>query len=113
MTYRTVLLIFLACVTVSAVCVAVCAVVFGPAAIRSGGIGDADQAESKINCGMTKEEVRALLGGPHEVIGVSISYGGVRGEEWLYYETWLGGGSLLKVHFGPDDRVDERYVSPN
>lgn len=68
------------------------------------GIGDVRLAEQKIQVGMTKDEVQLLLGRPH-----GQSEGGQRGAEWDYRE--LGGllpGSILRVYFGPDDRVTAR-----
>src|SRR5262249_18717265 len=106
--HRTVSPIIFACLAVGGIVGAI-ALVFGPSGLRFG-IGDVEKAESKIRCGMTTDEVRSLLGCPHEVIGVTISYAGTRGEEWHYWETPLG-GNIFKVHFGPDNCVDERYCS--
>jgi hypothetical protein len=64
------------------------------------GVGDVDQAESKIKIGMTRDEVRSLLGDPH----AQRVCGGDLGEEWDYWES-IFVGSVLRVHFGLDERV--------
>jgi hypothetical protein len=58
------------------------------------GVGDVGRAQRKIKDGMSKDEVRLMLGIPH-VDG---------GNEWDYWEHRFV-GSILRVHFGPDDRV--------
>jgi outer membrane protein assembly factor BamE (lipoprotein component of BamABCDE complex) len=65
------------------------------------GIGDTRQAETKIQVGMTKDEVRSLLGEP-QMIGVT--YGE---DEWDYWEHRFV-GSVLQVFFGGDGRVTRR-----
>jgi outer membrane protein assembly factor BamE (lipoprotein component of BamABCDE complex) len=62
-------------------------------------IGDVEQAQTKIKPGMTKDEVRAVLGRPHR----QGEYGQY-GTEWDYWETMFV-GSVLRVYFGPDGRV--------
>ncbi|WP_439623810.1 outer membrane protein assembly factor BamE domain-containing protein [Gemmata sp.] len=57
------------------------------------GIGDVDVAKSKIKNGMTKDQVRSVLGAPHQ-----------DGGTWLYWNTRLG-DSILRVHFGDDHCV--------
>lgn len=59
------------------------------------GIGDVGYANSKIKIGMTKAEVRALLGTPHRQCQ----------DEWSYWETRLGCGNILRVSFGDDQQV--------
>src|SRR4051812_15810505 len=46
------------------------------------GVGDVQQAQARIATGMTKDEVRAQLGSPHQV-GIGID----KREEWDYWET--------------------------
>jgi hypothetical protein len=58
------------------------------------GVGDVERANRKIKNGMSKDEVRSMLGIPH-VDG---------GNEWRYWEDRLA-SSILRVQFGPDDRV--------
>lgn len=58
------------------------------------GIGDVEKAQSKIKTGMTKDEVRSVLGRPHED----------EGDEWIYWETRFADAKLL-VRFGDDNRV--------
>ncbi len=63
------------------------------------GIGDVGEAQKRIKPGMTKDEVRAILGRPrHEM-----EYGR-DGSEWRYWETMMV-GSVLEIDFGPDDCV--------
>src|SRR3954465_4149577 len=63
------------------------------------GIGDPEQAKTKIKNGMTRDEVRSLLGPPHG-----------RGDDrqdaidWTYRCDFFG-GTRFRVHFGPDSRV--------
>jgi hypothetical protein len=58
------------------------------------GIGDVEVAQSKIKNGMSKGEVRSVLGAPHR-----------DGEqEWDYWDTRFA-GSILRVHFGEDGQV--------
>jgi SmpA / OmlA family len=64
------------------------------------GIGDVKQAEIKIEVGMTKDEVRSMLGEPHLT-------GACGGEEWDYWETVFV-SSVLRVYFGPNGRVTSR-----
>jgi hypothetical protein len=67
------------------------------------GIGSVERAKSKIKTGMTKDEVRALLGRPHVEL-MAIPDRDLM-EEWLYYDSrWLV-GSKLSIGFGCDDRV--------
>jgi hypothetical protein len=54
-------------------------------------------ASGAVKGGMTKDEVRALLGSPD-------SFGSMDGDQWNYRETILG-GSIFRVSFGPDGRV--------
>jgi outer membrane protein assembly factor BamE (lipoprotein component of BamABCDE complex) len=61
------------------------------------GIGDVEQAQSKIKNGMSKDEVRSLLGEPH-------LQGSEGGDEWDYWQTRFV-SSILRVYFGPDGRV--------
>ena len=63
------------------------------------GIGEPEQAKIKIKGGMTKDEVRSLLGRPH-----SLRDGGDYEYEWTYRCDFFG-GTLFRVHFGPNDRV--------
>jgi hypothetical protein len=58
------------------------------------GIGDVEVAKSKIKNGMSKAEVRSLLGVPHRD----------RGDEWDYWDSRFV-GSILRVHFGDDGQV--------
>jgi hypothetical protein len=44
---------------------------------------------------MTKDEVRAVLGGPHRQ----------ETDRWTYWDSSLVLGSVLRNYFGPDDRV--------
>jgi hypothetical protein len=94
------LLILLGCVVF---CGGIGSLAFVPLPFVYWGVGDTDQAMLKIKEGMTRDEVRSLLGEPHEAH--------VFGDCWLYWEGWPSSGSLLHVHFGPDGRVDERYCS--
>jgi hypothetical protein len=59
------------------------------------GVGDVEVAQSKITNGMSKDEVRSLLGTPHRD----------RGGEWDYWDSRFFVGSVLRVHFGDDDQV--------
>ena len=59
------------------------------------GIGDVERAKSKIEPGMTKDEVRAVLGGPHRQ----------ETDQWTYWDSSIVLGSVLRIRFGPDDRV--------
>src|SRR5262249_25048807 len=94
------------------VCLALCcsiggiAIVWWPDDLR--GIGDLDQAMLKVQEGMTKDEVRVLLGRPQRVEFGEGTGSGVFGDGW-YYREQVFGGSYLIVHFGPDDRVVQRY----
>ncbi len=64
------------------------------------GIGDVERAQSKIAKGMSKEEVRSLLGRPHrQVTDKTKTF-----SQWDYWETVFV-GSVLRIEFGPDDRV--------
>jgi hypothetical protein len=58
------------------------------------GIGDVEVAKNKIKNGMSKNEVRSVLGDPHRD----------RGDEWDYWDTRFA-GSILRVHFGDSDQV--------
>jgi outer membrane protein assembly factor BamE (lipoprotein component of BamABCDE complex) len=62
------------------------------------GIGDPEQAKAKIRGGMTKDEVRSVLGRPHG------QWDGPHGSRWVYRSDAVG-SCLLSVEFGPDDRV--------
>jgi hypothetical protein len=66
------------------------------------GIGDPEEAKIKIKEGMTKEEVRALLGRPHWPRDGSES-----GDQWTY-RCDFGGGTRFRVYFGRDGRVTHR-----
>jgi hypothetical protein len=66
------------------------------------GIGNPEKAKAKIEIGMSKDEVRSLLGRPHQT-----SEDG-RGDDWAYH---CGGGVILLVYFGPDDRVTSRRLA--
>ena len=63
------------------------------------GVGDVELAKAKIHDATTKAEVRAILGVPH-----STRSGGEE-EEWDYRDNYLAAGSILRVFFGPDERV--------
>jgi outer membrane protein assembly factor BamE (lipoprotein component of BamABCDE complex) len=65
------------------------------------GIGDPKQAGSKVQEGMTMDQVRSLLGSPH---GRGEDHEGIY---WTYRCDFFG-GTLFRVHFGPDDRVTRR-----
>jgi hypothetical protein len=65
----------------------------------SPGIGDPKQAKIKIKDATTKDEVLSLLGPPHSQLD-----GGGQGDSWTYRCDFFG-GTLFRVHFGPDDRV--------
>jgi outer membrane protein assembly factor BamE (lipoprotein component of BamABCDE complex) len=92
------LLIFLACVTFSCAGLGVIVLDLRPVDFRPG-IGDPEQATIKIRNGMTKDEVRSLLGPPHG-----------RGDDrqdtidWTYRCDFFG-STRFRVHFGPDGRV--------
>ncbi|HTU23601.1 MAG TPA: outer membrane protein assembly factor BamE [Gemmataceae bacterium] len=58
------------------------------------GIGDVEVAQSKIKPGMSKHEVRSVLGAPHVD----------RGNEWDYWDTRFA-GSILRVRFGDDGQL--------
>lgn len=103
MSRRTVFLILFPLIAVFA-CIAI---IFGLDILRSG-VVDTDQAKLMIKEGMTKDEVRSLLGRPREVITGRISFRGERGDAWDYWSTPFG-GSILRVQFGRDGRVIERY----
>ena len=80
------------------VCVPILEVAFDLAtfALKSPpGIGGVELAQSKIKNGMSKDEVRSVLGAPHRD----------RGGEWDYWDSRLFVGSVLRVHFGDDDQV--------
>jgi hypothetical protein len=62
------------------------------------GIGDVERAKKKIKPGMTKDEVRALLGRPHR------RFDGPEESAWSYWDTVFA-DSVLRIHFGPDGRV--------
>jgi outer membrane protein assembly factor BamE (lipoprotein component of BamABCDE complex) len=61
------------------------------------GIGDVQHAHDQIEMGMTKGEVRSLLGHPHRE----------EADEWDYYQT-IFVSSILRINFGPDGRVVEK-----
>src|SRR5262245_29010313 len=65
------------------------------------GIGDVEQAQRKIEPGMSMDEVRSLLGLPHRE-----SPGGPAYAEWDYWATRFG-DCVLRIHFGPDARVTD------
>ena len=65
-------------------------------------IGDPEQAEIKIHVGMSKDEVRSLLGHPYWPKERSDSR-----NEWTYRCDAFG-GTLFRVYFGPDNRVTQR-----
>lgn len=80
------------------------AVVLVAAAITARpGVGDVDLAKARIHRGMTKGEVRSVLGLPHR----EGEYG--HSSEWDYWEHAFV-GSVLRIEFGPDDRVTSRYT---
>jgi SmpA / OmlA family len=58
------------------------------------GVGDVEKARARIEGGMTRDEVRSLLGRPHREDDVA----------WDYWET-IFVGSVLRIHFGADGRV--------
>jgi outer membrane protein assembly factor BamE (lipoprotein component of BamABCDE complex) len=57
-----------------------------------------EQHKDKIKEGMTRYEVRSLLGSPH---GRDDSESAIY---WTYRCDFFG-GALFRVHFGPNDRV--------
>ena len=59
------------------------------------GVGDVELAQSKIKNGMTKDQVRSVLGAPHRE----------ERYEWEYWNSRLFAGSRLRVHFGEDGQV--------
>jgi hypothetical protein len=77
---------------VVAICVPIVLVAIWLATERPG-IGDVEVAQGKIKNGMTRDEVRSVLGAPHQ-----------GGGTWLYWGTRLR-GRVLRVHFGDDDYV--------
>lgn len=62
------------------------------------GIGDVEKASAKLEHGMTRGEVRSLLGRPHQEREDGDS------AEWDYYATKFV-GSVLRVHFDADGKV--------
>jgi hypothetical protein len=62
-------------------------------------IDDMEQAHNKIKVGMTRDEVRSLLGPP----------GRQGNNEWRYYNTIFVTDCILEINFGPDGRVTERH----
>jgi hypothetical protein len=54
-----------------------------------------------IKEGMTKDEVRSVLGEPHRI-------GADGGDDWTY-RCDRAGGTLFRVRFGLDERVTERF----
>jgi len=65
-------------------------------ALTRPGIGDVKQAQRKIKDGMSKDEVRALLGSPHREDS----------DEWDYWSNKFV-DCILRIHFGPDGRVTD------
>jgi outer membrane protein assembly factor BamE (lipoprotein component of BamABCDE complex) len=59
------------------------------------GVGDVQVANSKIKNGMSKKEVQSVLGAPHRD----------RGDEWDYWDSRYIVDSVLRIHFGDDDKV--------
>jgi hypothetical protein len=65
------------------------------------GIGDnAEKLRETVKEGMTKDQVRAVLGRPHRT-------GDCGGDEWTYRCDFFG-GSNFRVFFGSDGRVTRR-----
>jgi hypothetical protein len=60
-----------------------------------GGIGDVERAKRKIKTGMTKDEVRSVVGRPHLDLGY----------QWEYCDNRLLPEGVLLVRFGDDNRV--------
>ena len=58
------------------------------------GIGDTETAQAMIKIGMSKEEVRSILGPPNRDDD----------DQWDYWDSAFA-GSILRVHFGQDNRV--------
>ena len=63
------------------------------------GIGEPEQAKTKIKNGMTKDEVRSILGRPH-----SPKDGEDYEDEWTYRCDFFG-GTVFRVCFGSGDCV--------
>ena len=92
------LLLFVACAVFLCLGYVIVALDLRPVDFRPG-IGDPEQAKIKIKNGMTRDEVRSLLGPPHGRDDDS------QGAIYWTYRCDFFGGTLFRVHFGPDDRV--------
>jgi hypothetical protein len=96
------LLLFFACTAFLCVSYIAVALDLRPVDFRPGIGYPPEQHMVTIQGGMTKDEVRSVLGRPHWPRDGSES-----GDQWTYRCDFFG-GTLFRVYFGPDGRVTHR-----